>query len=103
MVVVKGLVNSSKHPYSYFKHCKAFCLGVFFGIFDVCMERTWIRKSSLLRSQMETLATQATMVRGRNTHAVCCEENYFPKKNLNHLIVCNTRYTLFFQYVCFLL
>ena len=67
------------------------------------MERTWIRKSSLLRSQMETLATQATMVRGRNTHAVCCEENYFPKKNLNHLIVCNTRYTLFFQYVCFLL
>ena len=40
------------------------------------MERTWIRKSSLLRSQMETLATQATMVRGRNTHAVCCEENY---------------------------
>ena len=20
------------------------------------------------------------MVRGRNTHAVCCEENYFPKE-----------------------
>ena len=33
MVVVKGLVNSSKHPYSYFKHCKAFCLGLFFGYF----------------------------------------------------------------------
>ena len=27
----------------------------------------------------------------------------FQRKNLNHLIVCITRYTLFFQYVCFLL
>ena len=43
------------------------------------------------------------MVRVRNTHAVCCEDNYFPREKFKLLIVCVTRCTLFFQCVCFLL
>ena len=33
---------------------------------------------------------------------MCCEDDYFPRKNLN-LIICFTRCTLFFKKVCFLL
>ena len=35
-------------------------------------------------------------------HTVCCEDDYFQRKNLNYLIVCFTQSTLFFQKVCFL-
>ena len=29
------------------------------------------------------------------SHTVCCEDDYFPKGNLNYLIVCFTQCTLF--------
>ena len=37
-----------------------------------------------------------------NTHAVCCEDYYFPEVKFKLFIVCITRRTLFLQYVCFL-
>ena len=34
---------------------------------------------------------------GKIIHAVCCEDNYFPKETLKYLIFCFTEYTLVFS------
>ena len=45
-----------------------------------------------------------SIVRRKNIHAVCCEDNYFPRGKFKslHQMVCFTECTLFIQYVLFL-
>ena len=42
------------------------------------------------------------MMRKENIHAVCCEDNYFPKGKFKLYFV-SLSVSCFFQYVCFLL
>ena len=57
----------------------------------------------LRRSTTESKSIVKLLAISQTIHIVCCEDDFFQRENLNYLMVCFTRYTLFFQKVCFLL
>ena len=57
----------------------------------------------LRRSTTESKSIVKLLAISQTIHIVCCEDDFFQRENLNYLMVCFTRCTLFFQKVCFLL
>ena len=62
----------------------------------VSCTRSWNLAWHLLwRSTTESKNIVKLLAMSQISHTVCCEDDYFPKGNLNYLIVCFTQCTLF--------